>query len=248
MIEAFQPIAVRSPRENFALFRLRCFFDLQLLTIYRFLLSPLSLCSGRILDVGAGQSPWRALLPSDVEYVGVDADTSSEFGMVRQPDVTYYDGIKLPFDDGSFDYVLCTEVLEHVSDPRAFLCDLKRVLRQGGCVILTVPWSARIHHLPYDYSRLTRFGLAALFGSEGFTGVSIVERGNDVAVIANKVLVLLIRLLRPNRWYHLFWSWMLALALAPIVIGFLLAAHVSLFVRAGSAEDPLGYGVVAVKS
>jgi len=115
-------------------------------------------------------------------------------------------------------------------------------------VILTVPWSARLHHLPYDYSRLTRFGLAALLESVGFSAVSIEDRGNDVAVIANKVLVLTIRLLRPNRWYYLFWSWMLAFMLIPIVIGFLLAAHISLFVGAGSAEDPLGYGVVAVKS
>lgn len=248
MPEAFQPIAVRAPSENRALFWLRCLLDLQLLTIFRFLVRPLSSCRGRVLDVGAGESPWRDLLPAGVEYVGVDADSSCEFGMRRQPGVTYYDGNRLPYEDGSFDYVLCTEVLEHVSDPMAFLCDLKRVLRQGGTLILTVPWSARLHHLPHDYSRFTRFGLASLFETAGFTGVSIEERGNDVAVIANKLLVLMIRLLRPDRWHNFLWSWILAIALAPIVTGFLFAAHVALFFRVGSAEDPLGYGVVAVKA
>jgi len=205
--EAFQPIAVRAPHENWVLFWIRCLFDLQLLTIFRFLIEPLSLCNGRVLDVGAGESPWRDLLPSSVEYVGVDADLSCEFGMRENSDVTYYDGIRLPYEEESFDHVLCTEVLEHVEDPAAFLCDLNRVLRKGGTLILTVPWSARLHHLPYDYSRFTRFGLASLLESVGLIVETIEERGNDVAVIANKLLVLMIRLLRPNRWYNFLWSW-----------------------------------------
>jgi SAM-dependent methyltransferase len=245
--EAFQPIAVRAPNENWALFWVRCLLDLQLLTIFRFLVKPLSLCRGRILDVGAGESPWRGLLSSSVDYTGIDIDSSCEFGMRQQSGITYYDGKRLPYDEGAFDYVLCTEVLEHVINPTAFLIDLKRVLRQGGVLILTVPWSARIHHIPYDYSRFTRFGLAALLESVGFTVVSIEERGNDVAVIANKLLVLMIRLLRPRRWYNYVWSWMLTVFLVPVVAGFFLAAHVAMFLRAGSVEDPLGYGVVAVK-
>lgn len=246
--EVFQPIAVRAPHENWVLFWIRCFFDLQLLTIFRFLVEPLSRCKGRVLDVGAGESPWRELLPSSVEYFGVDADSSCEFGMRQKSDVTYYDGIRLPFEEESFDHVLCTEVLEHVSDPAAFICDLNRVLRKGGTLILTVPWSARLHHLPYDYSRLTRFGLASLLESAGLIVVTIEERGNDVAVIANKLLVLMIRLLRPHHWHNFLWSWILAISVAPVVIGFLFAAHATLLLRAGSSEDPLGYGVVAVKA
>lgn len=132
MSEAFQPIAVRPPSENRFLFWVRCLVDLQLMTVFRFLAPHLAACRGRVLDVGAGEAPWRELLPVGVEYVGVDVDVSGNFGMRQQSDIIYYDGKKLPFGDGSFDHVLCTEVLEHVPDPAAFLLDLNRVLRQGG--------------------------------------------------------------------------------------------------------------------
>jgi ubiquinone/menaquinone biosynthesis C-methylase UbiE len=49
------------------------------------------------------------------------------------------DVFELPFEDGSFDVVLCTEVLEHVVRPRPLLAELARVCRTGGTLVLTVP-------------------------------------------------------------------------------------------------------------
>ena len=246
MSETFQPIAVRPPSENRLLFSLRCLVDLQLLTIYRFLRSQLGSWRGRVLDVGAGEAPWRELL-THTEYIGVDVDLAGEFGMRRKPDIVYYVGGELPFADESFDHVLCTEVMEHVPDPAAFLADLRRVLRPNGSLVLTVPWSARVHHLPHDYTRFTRYRLAAMMDAAGFSGVTIVERGNDIAVIANKLVVLTVRLLRPRRRRHICWTWLLATIVIPVTLGFLGAAHVALSLVLGSAEDPLGYGVIAVK-
>jgi len=246
--EAFQPVAVRPPSENRILFRVRCFVDLQLLTIFRFLVEPLSECRGRVLDVGAGEAPWRDLLSDSVDYVGVDADLSDEFGMRHKANIIYYDGQKLPFSDASYDYVLCTEVLEHVKDPAHFLADLHRVLHPGGKLILTVPWSARLHHLPHDYNRFTRFGLLALLDLSGFSEIKVEERGNDIAVIANKLLVVMIRLLYATKWHVRIWSWVLAAMLLPFVITALVLAHVSMFLNMGSKDDPLGYGVIAKKN
>lgn len=246
MAEVFRPIAVRPPMENRALFFCRCLLDLQLLTIYRFLRNHLASCKGRVLDVGAGEAPWRELLNA-AEYVGVDVEAALEFGMRPTPHITYYDGNTLPFGDGTFDHVLCTEVLEHVPEPKRFLADLNRVLRSGGSLVLTVPWSARLHHMPHDYTRFTRFGLNLLLESAGFSGIVIEERGNDVAVIANKLLVLTVRLLRPRNLIHGFWTWALALVIAPLTLAALVAAHVAMLLRLGSADDPLGYGVIAVK-
>jgi len=220
--------------------------DLQLLTILRFLRTYLPSCRGRLLDVGAGEAPWKDLL-TEAEYTGVDVEAADEFGMRRKPSITYYDGRRLPFADGSFNHVLCTEVLEHVSSPAAFLADLHRVLCSGGSLILTVPWAARLHHLPHDYHRFTRYGLSALLNSVGFLDIQIYERGNDVAVVANKLLVMNIRLLRPKRRWDACWTWLLAAIASPITVGFLIAAHFALLLHLGSKEDPLGYGVIAAK-
>ena len=46
---------------------------------------------------------------------------------------------RLPFEDGSFDQVVCTEVLEHVDNDRAVLAELVRVLRPGGVLAIAVP-------------------------------------------------------------------------------------------------------------
>jgi SAM-dependent methyltransferase len=187
-MEAFQPISVRPPESNRLLSRLRCVLDLQLLALYAFLKPRLRPLRGSLLDVGAGESPWREMAPY-VEYVAADAKHADSFGMRQRPDIVYYDGSKLPFPEGSFDHVLCTEVLEHVAEPRRFLSEIRRVLRSGGTLILTVPWSARLHHLPHDYHRFSRYALNAALEDPGFADVSVVVRGNDICAISNKLLV-----------------------------------------------------------
>jgi SAM-dependent methyltransferase len=247
MSEAFQPIAIRPPADNRVSFAMRCLLDLQLLTTFRFLRRELATCRGRVLDVGAGQAPWRELL-EDAEYVGLDVESADEFGMQRKPGIVYYDGVRIPFPDGGFDHVMCSEVLEHVPDANAFVAELARVVRSGGSIVLTIPWSARLHHLPHDYRRLTRHGLVALMEAAGFDSIRVEERGNDVAVVANKIIVMLIRLLLPKPRTRMLWTWPLAILVAPVAAGFLVAAHIALQFALGSREDPLGYGVVAVKA
>ena len=188
------------------------------------------------------------MLSEDAVYAGVDVEGARDFGMRKRVDITYYDGSALPFGDASFDHVLCTEVLEHVPDPALFLADISRILRPGGSLILTVPWSARLHHAPHDYTRFTKFALDLRLRAAGFNSIVIEERGNDIAAIANKLLVITVRLLRPAKWYRYAWTFVVALALAPFTVGAVLAAHVAMLLNLGSKDDPLGYGVVAVKS
>ena len=200
-----------------------------------------------MLDVGAGESPWRDLL-THVDYVGIDVDTADQFGMRRNPSVTYYDGKHIPFPDASFDHVLCVEVLEHVDDPRGFVREVARVLRPRGSLVLTVPWSARVHHIPHDYHRFTRHALELLFSGEGFEAIRIDDRGDDTAVIANKLLVMAIRLWTPSRMIPLLWRWPAALLISPIAALFIAAAHLTIRFASDQVEDPLGYGLVARRS
>lgn len=247
-VEAFQPISIKPPSSNRMLFWVRCLVDLQLGSVVRYLRPSMSRLQGRILDIGAGESPWREWLPPDCQYQGIDVDNAGEYGMSpNRKDIVYYDGKIIPFPDASFDGAICIEVLEHVAKPEGFAAEISRVMKANAILLLTVPWSARRHHLPHDYHRFTRERLTLLLTENGFSDVQIWERGNDIGVIANKLIVLTIRLLRPNRGLHRLWTIPLAVLVAPMAAGMLLGAHISTAVGLGSKEDPLGYFVRAVR-
>jgi SAM-dependent methyltransferase len=202
-----------------------------------------------VLDVGAGESPWRDWLSDDAEYTGLDIESAASFGMAARADVIYFSGEVFPFTDGSFDAVLCIEVLEHVPSPRSFLAEVFRVCRPGASLLLTVPWSARRHHIPFDFFRFTPEALIELLRSVGFDAIEVRERGNDIGAIANKLVVLSARLMKPRGWLSIVYGWPLGLVCLPIAGVFVLAHHLSVwFEYQGGKEDPLGFAVVARRS
>src|SRR5216683_2623062 len=178
--------------------------------------------SGGVLDVGCGEMPFRRLLPPDCLYTGLDIPQSDDFGMRRHPEIVDFDGRNIPFANSSFDHILCTEVLEHAEDPEKLIAEMYRVLRSGGTLVATVPFAARVHHTPHDYHRFTRYRLVRMF--PGFEGVAVEERGDDLAVIANKLVVVCMRLAKPSR------PWLLPLLLlaGPAAILSVGLAHLSL--------------------
>lgn len=238
-----KPIPVEGPEASGIRFSLRQIVDLQLKTIVSHLRTVLPTIRGRVLDIGAGQSPWRVFLDSSVRYQGVDIQSADQFGMSEQQDVLYYDGAILPFPDGTFDAAICIEVLEHAGDPRLLLSEAFRVLKPGATFALTVPWSARAHHIPFDFHRFTRYQLNAMFSEAGFVELEIKERGNDICAVANKLIVIGWRLLMPSKRIHLAWTLPLALVDLCFAAVFLACAHVSLRFDLGAKEDPLGYFV-----
>jgi ubiquinone/menaquinone biosynthesis C-methylase UbiE len=63
---------------------------------------------GRVLDVGCGSRPYESLVRAR-EYIGLELDTP-ENRRSKKADL-FYDGARLPFEDGSFDAVICNQVL-----------------------------------------------------------------------------------------------------------------------------------------
>ena len=63
----------------------------------------------------------------------------------------------LPFDDGSFDLVLCAETIEHVRDVQLLLSEIRRVLRPGGTLALTTPAIFPLGRRPDPLSPHLRF-------------------------------------------------------------------------------------------
>jgi SAM-dependent methyltransferase len=95
----------------------------------------------RILDVGCGTGTMLAYLASYGKAQGVDVDEEAvgychERGLV---DVQLGAAETLPFEDGSFDLVTALDVIEHLDDDAAALREMRRVLRPGGQVLVTVP-------------------------------------------------------------------------------------------------------------
>lgn len=90
-------------------------------------------------------------------YVGIDK--------IRGPNVDICaDAHSLPFLDGTFDYCICAETLEHDKAPWLTAGEIWRVTKRGGLVIVTVPGIGFPRHdYPSDYWRFTTDGLRLLF-------------------------------------------------------------------------------------
>jgi SAM-dependent methyltransferase len=65
----------------------------------------------------------------------------------------------MPLADSSMDVVLCTQVLEHIPDPIAVIGEIRRVLKPGGTLLLSVPSIFPQHGSPGDYWRYMPQGL-----------------------------------------------------------------------------------------
>jgi SAM-dependent methyltransferase len=159
--EAWRPPALRNP--NLA----RRLGDLQLASIWRDLHRLLAKETGAVLDVGCGEQPYRSLLTHAKSYQGLDiAESDERFGYAR-PDTLFVGGYPWPVADASADLVLCTEVLEHVLEPADLLREVRRCVRPCGRLLMTVPFAARWHFVPYDYWRFTPSGITHLLHELG---------------------------------------------------------------------------------
>ncbi len=141
--------------------------------------------AGRVLDVGCGVQPYRAMLAAD-DVIGLELDTPDNRASGKRADI-YYDGTRFPFDDNEFDGILCNQVLEHVFEPRDFIAELARVLRPGGILVLSVPFVWPEHEQPCDSQRFTSFGLTHVLASGSFDLLShtkLVGGGGALAAIA----------------------------------------------------------------
>jgi len=103
----------------------------------------------KILDVGCGTGLAAEKLKKYGEVYGIDISPKSidEAGKYNRCDKCFL-GIAedLPFNDNIFDVVVCTEVMEHLLDPKKALSEFNRVLVDAGVLIISTPnpWYWRI--------------------------------------------------------------------------------------------------------
>ena len=133
----------------------------------------------RVLDVGCGPKPYYPFFAERAsEYVGVD--------VVENPDAELRGAVEsLPVEDGSFDLVLCTQVLEHCDDPVQAVRELRRVTAPGGRVLASTHGVQVYHPSPQDYWRWTHAGLDRLFAhSAEWESVAVSAGGGTATCLA----------------------------------------------------------------
>lgn len=115
---------------------------------------------GILLDIGCGSKPYEPVfMPYVDKYIGLEYSTDSGYRGNRA-DIAA-DAGDLPFADESCDTILCTEVLEHVTNPEKVIAEFARVLKPGGIVITTAPFVYPIHD-KLDFFRYTHEGIAVI--------------------------------------------------------------------------------------
>jgi SAM-dependent methyltransferase len=133
----------------------------------------------RVLDVGCGVKPYYPFFAACAsEYVGVD--------VVENPAAELLGPVEaLPVEDGSFDVVLCTQVLEHCDDPAQAVRELRRVLAPGGRVLASTHGVQVYHPSPQDLWRWTHEGLRRVFeGHADWAGVSVTPAAGTASGLA----------------------------------------------------------------
>ncbi len=112
-----------------------------------------------ILDVGAGECAYKKYC-SHLDYLAQDIAQYDGTGNDKGLHTKVWDTHQLDFvcdlyeipEDRLFDAVLCTEVLEHVSDPVAALEKICKLVKSDGKVIVTAPFCSLTHFAPYHYA------------------------------------------------------------------------------------------------
>ena len=163
-------------------------------------------------------------------------------------DITYYKGGDFPFPDKEFSAAICIETLEHVFEPKQMLAEIFRVLDDGGTLLISVPWSARRHHIPFDYFRYTPEGLNFLLTKVGFVEIVISPRGSEAHVIANKLLIFVIGNLTAKKNASYIFKLISTAFVIPMLAFWFLTAWKNQMFGVQSDLDPLGYFVKAKKS
>jgi SAM-dependent methyltransferase len=167
------------------------------ITVYRLkqaleaTIKPIARASVNCLDVGCGDRPYEYLFEKG-KYIGIDVPVSGRSAELKKPNL-FYNGKSIPYSDNQFDLVLCTQVLEHVSDPFFLINEMDRVCKQGGSVIISLPFVYQEHEQPFDYFRFTSFGITDLLENAGTNVVSMRKDSTSIETLAILLNVYIIK-------------------------------------------------------
>ena len=174
----------------------------------------------RILDAGAGELRNKPLcahlnyMSQDIcQYEGSGDAKGLQTGAWNTSQIDIICNITdIPEMDGTFDIILCSEVFEHLPDPLKALDEFSRLLKPGGKLIVTAPFSSLVHFAPYHYATgFSRYWYEHHFPLRGLEIEVLTSNGDWFDFTKQEML----RLPSVARSYH-DWCW----PLSYFVVGF----------------------------
>lgn len=115
--------------------------------------------NSRLLDAGAGELRYKKhcshLLYTSQDFCEYNGEGDKKGLQTSTFDTSAIDIVsditEIPVESSSFDYILCTEVIEHIPNPHLALKEFQRILKKGGKLILTAPFCSLTHYAPFHY-------------------------------------------------------------------------------------------------
>jgi SAM-dependent methyltransferase len=105
---------------------------------------------GKVLDIGCGDMHFATMMP-EYDWVGIDFNTDKAKGRAVVQDIMKP---PYPFEAGSFDAIVCSEVLEHVWDIKVVHREARRLLKKEGVYIISTPNFQWIDHFLSHFEQL----------------------------------------------------------------------------------------------
>ena len=139
---------------------------------------------GLLLDLGCGFAP---LFRYYEKYVSDCVCVDWENTLHKNPylDLVCDITADLPFDDGTFDTVILSDVLEHIPNPSHLLSEVKRIVKDGGYIFLNSPFMYWIHESPFDYHRYTKYSYELMANGLDLTIACLDEMGGGIEVFVD---------------------------------------------------------------
>lgn len=141
-------------------------------------------CFGNLLDLGCGKAPLYECYKAYVDHI-VCVDWTHSLHQLAYVDVACNLGRPLPFQDEQFDTIILSDVLEHIPEPQNLWDEIKRIMRPGGKLLISVPFYYWLHESPHDYYRYTEYALRRFARQSGFEILVLEQYGGALTIISD---------------------------------------------------------------
>jgi SAM-dependent methyltransferase len=189
---------------------------------------------GVLLDLGCGSVPLYGVYKNLIdENICIDWHQARDHNRHLDYELDLNLGIPLP--DEYVDTILMTDVIEHIYNVDKIWFEMSRVLRLRGKMILGIPFLYNLHEEPFDYFRLTEYGIKHLCERNRLSVLVLEPYGGTPEVIMSMIA------------NHLNFSRIISIShlfLAKAIVNTAISKYLS---RLTARKFPLGYVIVAEK-